>query len=453
MDFDEEVEAVTDLAAVRIDSAQELQTLEGFGASVAWYGNWFPGHPNRAEISRILFADLGIDILRLRNVYRPDIAPPDEAALEVLRSAEASLGHPLRTLLTSWSPPGELKKSGVARCTGSSDTGCTLRRNADGTFPYDEFAGFWLDSIQAYRASGIEPYYVSIQNEPDFVPNGWEGCRFDPSENEAFPGYDRALDAVSSRFRAANIGARLIGSDSAHLANGGVISYVSSTLPGQLYGIAHHLYDGNTWKNPDGFYAAMSELAQDLPNLPKFQSEFSPTDTQGKAEQGGFEVAWLIHNSIAIEQASAYLHWELFWNGAGLVSLENPDAPNSWTTTKGYTIREPYYAMRHFSRYTDPGDRVVLSTTTGSRDVRVTSYLNPTRSRLTVVVLNIATDPRRYTLDLAGFEFSASLNFLTTQAAPWQTLTPPAPGDSAEISLPPKAMQTLVFATDPALLL
>lgn len=451
-EFEGEDDPVVDFASLRVELEPVQQILEGFGASVAWYGELFTQHPNRAELAQILFTDLGIDILRLRNQYNATESAPDPAGLEVYRSAESTLGHPLRVLLTSWSPPAALKKSGLTRCTGTADDGCTLRLNADGSFPYDEFASYWLESILAYRASGLDPYYVSIQNEPDFAPSGWDGCRFEPTEQPgSFPGYDRALEAVAARLQTASISTRFVGADTAHLANGRVISYVAATGR-TLYGVAHHLYDGSTWQGPDSFYSAMSDLATAVPDLPKFQTEFSPTDTQGQAVQGGFEVAWLIHDSIAFEHASAYLHWELFWPNSGLVAIENPQEPSKWTTTRGYALREPYHAVRHYARYTSPGDRVLTVASEGSPDVRATAYLDPAGSRLTLVLLNVAKVPRHYSLDLSGFRFSASLNVLTTPDTPWQVSAPVTPDAVSKITLPPKSIQTLVFATDPTLL-
>lgn len=440
-------ESISGPAVVEIDPTQRLQTLEGFGASVAWYGELFTDHPNRAALAQLLFADLGIDIIRLRNQYRAAGDIPDPTGVAIVQYAAQSLGHTPRTLLTSWAPPASLKASGVAKCSGNADTGCTLRKNADGSFPYEDFATYWLDSIRAYQAEGLDPYYVSIQNEPDFVPNGWEGCRFDPIEQNGFPGYDRALDAVATRFGKEGIAARLIGADSAHLLNGAVLKYVAASKPGQLYGAAHHLYDGSSWKNPDSFYMPMADLAQAYPDLPKFQTEFSPTDDDGKAVQGGFEVAWLIHNSMAVEHASAYLHWELFWPTSGLVAIEGSRDPAQWTTPDGYTIREPYYAMRHYSRYTDPGDLVVKTKVDGS-DVLATAYVAPDQSRLTIVLLNTSSKQRSFSLTLGGFAFVASKGFTTTADAPWQPIELTPGSETSELAMAPKSVMTLAFAND-----
>ncbi|HEX3045334.1 MAG TPA: hypothetical protein VHY08_11295, partial [Bacillota bacterium] len=88
------------------------QTLEGFGAAVAWMQEWLTEHPNKVEIYDLLFNGLGLDIYRFRNQYR-NTADFDQGTTEILKMAQASLGHPIKTLLCSWSPPADLKVGGV----------------------------------------------------------------------------------------------------------------------------------------------------------------------------------------------------------------------------------------------------------------------------------------------------------------------------------------------------
>jgi O-glycosyl hydrolase len=102
--------------------SQRFQTLEGFGASIAWHGDVLLRHPAKAEIFSLIFQQLGLDILRFRNRYQRSTEAVDlSQELEILAGATASLGRAPRVLLTSWSPPGSLKASGAENCTGSND--------------------------------------------------------------------------------------------------------------------------------------------------------------------------------------------------------------------------------------------------------------------------------------------------------------------------------------------
>lgn len=122
-------------ATVTLVPGERHQTLEGFGASVAWHQEKIVGDHAPAGIYDILFPELGLDILRLRNRYRR--SKPDDGDLsqevEILRRGTAALGHPPRIMLSSWSPPAALKADGHEDCHGNRD--CTLAKE-NGRFVY-----------------------------------------------------------------------------------------------------------------------------------------------------------------------------------------------------------------------------------------------------------------------------------------------------------------------------
>jgi len=64
--------AKTETKIITIEPAETHQTIEGFGASIAWYEKTLANHPNKEDIYYYIFNNLGLSILRLRNVYRND---------------------------------------------------------------------------------------------------------------------------------------------------------------------------------------------------------------------------------------------------------------------------------------------------------------------------------------------------------------------------------------------
>jgi glucuronoarabinoxylan endo-1,4-beta-xylanase len=429
---------------VTVDTSKRLQTLEGFGAAVAWYGNWYTDHPNRDALKSILFSDLGLDILRLRNQFRNEISTPDPIGLSIFNDATESLGHPPRVLLTSWTPPANLKANGVLDCANNDST-CTLKRNESGKFVYDEFGKYIADSIEAYRATGIDPYYVSPQNEPEFVPTGeygWEACQFESTESENYPGYDQAFAAVVKNLEARSISARLLGPETAQVAGGRVERYVAALDSSKLYGVAHHLYGGGDWKSASSFDNAFKGIATKLGHLPIFQTEFSPTEGGIGANDTGFEVAWLIHESLAVEGASAYLHWDLIWPTSGLVSVEDPRSSANWTNENGYTIQPAYYALRHFAKYTEPGDHVV-DTQSNLSVLLATTIMSADAQSLSIVLLNRSTENKEFTLNLGSFEPKQSMRIETTAEASWQKKAP-LDGAKSNLTLPGRSITTIV---------
>lgn len=381
------------------------QSLVGFGASLAWYQGLLATHPRADELFEDAFPQLGLDILRYRNRFQRSSEPSDltdEAT--ILERATASLGYAPEVLLTSWSPPGALKASGVENCDGNAST-CTLVRDGE-DFAYRAFAEYWADSLEEYRAAGITATWFSIQNEPDFTPNGWEGCRFDPTETANLPGYDRALATVAASLEERGDTTKLIGPETQGVHYERVESYMTELDPAPLAAVAHHLYESGSdgvwdWRTPgpDSFISPLRGAANAARGLPVFQTEFGTDGDNGV--DGGFETAWLIQNSLVEQGASAFLYWELVWPGKGLISLLPGDDLED-RADDDYLLRDQYYAVRHFARHTDPGD-VRVETSSMVLGVRASAFVSPEDDRLTIVLLNVADATRTVTLDLAGF--------------------------------------------------
>ena len=94
--------------------------------------------------------------------------------------------------MCGWTPPAELKSN------NNANNG-TLKKTEQG-FVYDAYAKYWRDALLAYHAKGIYPDWLSIQNEPDWLTDQWETCKFEPTESNQYPGYDKAFAAVMKQF-------------------------------------------------------------------------------------------------------------------------------------------------------------------------------------------------------------------------------------------------------------
>ena len=393
------------VTGVQIDPSATHQTLEGFGAALAWYQGTLASHPLKQEIYELAFAELGLDILRFRNRYqRTDTRDRDLGPeLEILGAATASLGHAPIVLLTSWSPPGAIKANGLEDCGAAAN--CTLRRDGAG-FVYADFASYWYDSLVDYAAQGLAVDYVSIQNEPNFIPD-WEGCKLTPSETADYAGYDRALAEVAGRLASLPDAPRLLGPEVLGIHWNALQEYVARMDVDLVYGLAHHLYELGSdevwnWRypGPASYLAPMRSAAAASRGKPLFQTEFQ-TDADNGTE-GGFETAWLIHESLVDEGVAAFLYWDLVWSGAGLVSLDGPS----------YHLRDQYYSLRHYARFTDPG-WVRVDAVTDATDLLASAYVSPDRRELTVVILNVGETDRTPAIDLGGFTAATSRVYRT----------------------------------------
>jgi glucuronoarabinoxylan endo-1,4-beta-xylanase len=388
-------------ATVTLVQAERHQTLEGFGASIAWYQSTIvPKSP--PGVFQLLFPDLGLDILRFRNRYQRMTKPEDNNIaedVEILQKATAALGHRPKILLSAWSPPASLKASGKEDCNGNKD--CTLAKEG-GQFAYEKFADWWRDSIVHYRSVGIAPDWVSLENEPSFIPPGWEGCKFEPTETADYPGYDKALAAFHAKIATLPNPPKILGPEVLGIHNRLLHNYVAAMNLDLVDGVAHHIYEKGSdgiwdWKDPgpDSFIDEMQAVAQ-LTSKPLFQTEFQTDEDRGYL--GGFETAWLIHNSLVEEGVVAFLYWDLVWNeGGGMVSMGR----------NGPEPRDQYYSVRHYARYTDPGD-VRVGAKADAPAIRASAFLSPAGDRLTAIVLNTGKEPADVRIDFGDFKVAKS---------------------------------------------
>jgi O-glycosyl hydrolase len=422
-------------ATLTVDISRRFQVLEGFGASVAWYGDWLTAHPRKRELYDLMFRDLGLDILRLRNNYRDTSGDFDPVAAELVSEATSSLGHAPRVLLTSWSPPARLKANGKTDCSGEAS--CTLKQES-GSFVYSDFGEYWRQALQAYASLGVNPTWISIQNEPDFIPPSWEGCRLDATEG-TYPSYQKALAAVRAGLDRDQLRVGVLGPEVTGLQGDKLQSYVASLDLSLLDGIASHLYDGQSWRLPDSYLPEMRGVATQMGAKPIFQTEFS---VPGGA--GAFETAWLIRNSLVELGASAYLHWDLVWTGDdGLISIEDPKQIAAWQTARGYKIQDAYYSLKHFAAFTEPGDERVAAAA-AEQAIEPVAFRSEDGRRLTVVALNTGQQTYRLRVDVPNVSVQGGDLYRTSASEHCQAIGSVVAGQP--FTMPPRSIATIVFS-------
>lgn len=392
--------------SVRVDIEQRFQTLEGFGASVGWHMDRIAGAVPDG-FYEFLFPELGLDIIRFRNRFERTDKSDERLNQEVTiyERGTAALGYAPRLLLSSWSPPGRYKANGREKCQGNSD--CTLKKE-NGEFVYAGFADWWKRSIEHYRGLGLDPYWISIQNEPDFIPPDWEGCKFVPSEDAEYPGYGTALAAVHAAVQTLPKPPKLLGPEVLGIHYERVQKYLAGMDANLVAGVNHHIYergDDGVWDwrdpGPDSFVDEM-QAVREATDKPTFQTEFNTDEDRGV--DGGFETAWLIHHSLVTQSAASFLYWELIWpNNKGLVAM------------KGLTPapRDHYYSVRHYARYTDPGYVRVGAEPAGD-GLLASAFLAPDQRRLTLVLLNTSQVAMDASVEPGAFSGQRTLAFVTS---------------------------------------
>lgn len=417
-------------STITVNTSAKAQTISGFGAAIGYFDNWVTAHPNKTEVYKLIFSDLNLGILRLRNTFGyPNSSTADPA--EIVQQAGISLGHPIDVLLSSWSPPANLKLN-------NTSTGGTLL-STNGQFVYADFAQWWSDSLQWYAAAGVKPAYISLQNEPDFETTSWDTSILKPTASASFPSYGVALSALFNKLQGMVNRPKILGPEVTGVGFNNFQNYADNLDHSLLDGYAYHLYNGGDGNNPDSFNPNLNPLKVTYTDKPNIMTEFS----------GGtwFNTAWLIQNCLLNANASGYLYWDLVWGRpfgtGGLVSLENSFDKTTWTTANGYIINPQYYALKHFSKSISKGYVRILSSTLNP-NLRPVTFISPDGNKLVAVVINIGNAPQPAAFAFSGFSASSATGWQSVENSYYIPLGSIAPAST--LTLPALSVTTLEFS-------
>ena len=377
---------------IAVKASIKKQTIDGFGGSIAYYENWVVSHPKRSMIYDYLFRDLGLSILRSRNMYMNEDGTNTGVNDTKTIISEGKKRSSFDVMMSSWSPPGKYKSNGKP---ANDETMATLATDATGNFVYGDFAKWWYKSMLDYKAKGIDIKYVSIQNEPNWNP-GYEGCIFMPTEQTVYDkklainvkvaSYAKAFNAVYdtlAKYKSTlNINPKMIGPEVLGIENawsGRPGDYTKTMDMTRCYAVAHHLYTGT---DPATMVTNMTILNNAYPSIAKMQTEYSDKDW--------FTLLQIIHNSLVYENVSAYLVWEIIWPGSDFIDMENPWTSGSWVNTNGFKVGTKYYMFKQYANFIKPGYSRV-ETSGGTSLLKVSAYLSSDAQKMSIVAINTAT--------------------------------------------------------------
>lgn len=428
---------------VSLDPGVRFQTLEGFGAGIAWAETLIATHPAAEALYDSLFVDAGLDAVRLRNQFTGDNEPNFEPTTTIITEISERLGHDPLVILTSSAPPAALKENGDVICAGNPDT-CTLA-HTNGVFDYTGFAGYLRETVELHQAAGIQLDYLGLQNHPNLVPST-EGpgfaCRFLPEEGieavtvegvsvEApMAGYREALAATRAAFVGLVNAPRLTAAESTGLRS--VSDYVPVLAPNEFDAIAFHLYGVDPAAIDPSLFASVRTLSE-ASGHPAIQTE---------VQENARNTAVLIHHTLVDAGASAYLQF-------GLVT-DSPDATNSLVHLTDDSFEQDllYDVFAHYARSTDPG-WVRVDASSSASDVLVSAWLSPDESSLTLVLVNSAASDRSTRITVPeAFALAASEVTRTVFDGVERSVLLGQLPDGGEVRLPAGSVVTVALTLD-----
>jgi len=372
---------------VVVNLDEEHQTVTGFGASLAFYEGWLPAHPNRAEIYDVIFKELSLDILRVRNAYGYDDNMIGYVK-QFAAAAESSLGHPIDIMVTSWGPPGNLKSN------NDKSNGGTLRytvNNGKVEFDYAGFASWW-NAAQANYESCLMGFSEVVNN------------------TDTIAGYNKALDAVYDTVKLRENSPLFLGPECVGIGYNAVENYINPLDLSKLHGIAYHLYHGaesGTVENDPFTSDNYAKVGNFHPEVPHFQTEYS--------RAGWFTVAGMMFQSLTQGNVAAWFYWDLAWDNGGLVNLHFPWDRNRWTNSKGYNRTKDFYVFKHYSAFIHPGWKRI-GTSGDSELLKTAAFISSTGDSATFIAVNRSeTDTLKTQIQIPGFSIEEATTYSTTE--------------------------------------
>ena len=447
--------SIATAANITVDPAATAQKVVGFGAGAAYYQSWITAMSSsmQKDFYDTAFTGLNLSLLRLGN-WKQEDTTSIAADVAIVKAGKERLGNRLKIEMSSWSAPGRLKPSGTVngKVNGqqvkSQNTLKTSSTDPYGKFVYSEFASWWKKSLQTYASAGITPDYISLQNEPDMNAE-YEETLFEPTETSEIAGYKQALQAVRDSISTLENPPKILGPEPLGIGYSNFEKYAKALDDKNLDGYAYHLYhagDGNddsgiNYLSPENFRKPMRAIANSYgsDSKPIIMTEFC-TMQDAVREQDMLGLAHIMQVGFTSGKLNGYIAWELFWgqqNGQ-LIGVCPGSGWSNCTEAKLY-INPEYHAMRHYSKFVNPGWRVVSSTADGS-DVYAVAFRSADCDSISVVAINKGS-AQNLNFSVNGYNPVYAVQS-TESSEKSKTVTA-----GAIIDAPAKSITTVVFTT------
>lgn len=403
--------------SVTFDVDKTYQTIEGWGASYTWYGDWLTQNSKKEQGFDWIFNDCEFNILRFRDLnkvrgYGDSWEDTTYKAYKQYYDAAVKRGIDPIVMVTSWGQyDRELDFVKFVEKDDKGHTYYTLAKNKKGEYMYEELADFCVQSIQYYLDAGIPVDYFSISNETELQglhvdetgkARAEAGFYFGPEENEYHCAYWKAHIAVYNAFKKAfgdkapKITGAEVMADTESLMNE-YLDPLIKNAPETFDTIAHHLYGSRN--TPESF----AEVRETYSDYSLWQTEWYINDL--------FKHADTLINELNYENVNAYLYWDGAWiedDGNCLIEV------GGWNSDAYIKRRGNHYIMMHFSKFIKPGYKRVDAALT-STDCNATAFVSPDGKELVLVLLNNTEFDDKLKLDLGDYKIKSGRSYRTTR--------------------------------------
>ena len=370
------------------------QTIRGFGTSTAWQPVLNSTQAN--NLFGIGTGQVGLTILRSR-IDPSSTTGGSNWATELANGKQVqSINSQVIVFATPWTPPA------VWKSNGSVDDG-TLN-----TSDYDNFANY-LNAFVAYeKAGGVNLYAISVQNEPDFLPD-YESCGYTGAQMDAFIAKEGSK--ITTKLMMPESDTFNVSESDPTLDDANAVGAVS-IVAGHTYGTTPFYYTNAKNKGKDVW---MTEVTY----TPAAGSSAQPTISDA------ISAAELYHQSMAVAQYNAYVYW---WTPL----LLNGNSPNYYA-----------YALGQYAKFVRPGYVMTGANNNPTSGVYVTSYKG--NNNYVIVAVNANSGSSNISFPITGATLTSVTPYQTSASNQLAQLSAVSvSNDTFTYSLPGKSITTFV---------
>jgi len=419
--------------SVSVDPTVQNQTWDGWGTSLAWWGNVIGGWNNSMEdeiVDKLFNPVTGIGLNMVRyNIgggenpththmdARPGAEMPgfkaietspynwsaDENQISILRAAKAKGVDTFEAF--SNSAPYWMTINNCA--SGSADGGNNLKPDY-----YDDFATYLVDVLKHFRtAEDITFSTIAPLNEP--VSTWWRGVNdFGLGGNNQ---EGMHFDRVNQE--------QMINQLATELANQGEQAYTKISAP-EEYNIdntydSYNSYSASTKANIERInthsYGSRGQESN-LRSLAAVDGKSVWISEYGNNGSGGLQdidASMVLSNTILSDikglKVTGWNYWQAVEDSAGDNNYGLMKA--NFTGPNGYTIAKKYYGMGNYSKYIKQGYKIIQINNSKS----LAAY-DPESHKLVIVTTNDTSSAQDYTYDLSLFDSLGSIEAYRTSA-------------------------------------
>jgi len=323
-----------------------------------------------------------------------------------IKRVQAAAGGKLAIFASPWSPPAFMKSNNDMLHGGK------LKPEY-----YQSWANYYPKFIKAYQREGIPIWGITIQNEP-MATQTWESCIYSAEEERDF-----LKNFLGPTMKREGLGDKkiIVWDHNRDLVYQRANTILTDPRAAQfVWGIGFHWYE--PWSGGDAMFDNVKLVYESFPGKNLIFTE-GCADSFDSGRLNDWKLGELYGRSMINDFNGGAVGWT-DWN----VLLDETGGPNhvgnfcfapvhADTKTGQLMYTNSFYYIGHFSKFVRPGAKRIASSPSRSA-LLSTAFVNPD-GQVSVVVMNKTEKEVPYFLWVAG--------------------------SGAEVSSPPRSIQTLVF--------